>query len=93
MQKPMILGTPMAALYKRLEEGKAYASHGGDPIPDQTIINMALTNLQKIPEYNVGICKWHRRDAADKTWTDFKRFFVQKTKEVRRELEGSSNPY
>ena len=84
---------PIATLFDILEEGREYAFHGGDPVLEPTLINMALKNLSQIYKYKDYIQAWKCLPAVDKTWPNFKQIFTEAAVEIESEAKAFKNPY
>ena len=68
------------ALVAQIQEGVLFSTYADHHIPDHDVVDMATQVAMKSGLFNDAYKEWHRRDAADKTWDDWKDFWRDELK-------------
>lgn len=75
--------TPIAKLFKQIDDGIAYAKAGNDVMSDERIVRIALKIVTATGRLTMPIRDWRKKAAADKTWVNFKTHFSDAYKELK----------
>ena len=89
LDAPWDPSTPIATLYKRIEDCKLFAEAGDEPLPDKKILRAALLAIESTGLYNLACDTWADKPSATKTWSNFKIFFTKESKKVKHHTTGS----
>jgi hypothetical protein len=89
LEAPWDPSTPVATLYKRIEDCKLFAEAGDEPIPDKKVLRAALLAIESTGLYNLACDTWMEKPTATKTWANFKLFFSKESKKVKHHTTGS----
>jgi hypothetical protein len=91
MQQPWDTNTPFETLIKQIEDAMVVA----DAAAPQAYTDTQVLTLSYTLVYNTGLyfneCKtWNAKDAANKTWDNFKTFFLHTQAELRLQQQATS---
>eukprot|EP00978_Attheya_sp_CCMP212_P008919 scaffold21039_cov30-Attheya_sp.AAC.2 len=86
MMKPYDPETPLATLTSQLEDGRAFAHIGLQPISENMMVTKGITLLSNTTVFNEDIKQWRRKPATEKTWEIFKTHFQRAHKERRKAI-------
>ena len=89
LDAPWDPATPIATLYKRIEDCKLFAEAGDEALPDKKILRAALLAIEATGLYNLACDNWTEKPTATKTWPNFKLFFTKESKKVKHHTTGS----
>jgi len=80
----------LAIYYKRLQDFKTYAAQGDETISDANLMNMAIRHLRATGHFHKAIRDWKDKQAAQKTWANFKTHFNKARKQAQQEAAHTS---
>jgi hypothetical protein len=67
---------PIKNLFQQVQDDQAFAMAGGQPYGDVMIVNVAFTLVFNTGLFPDACCAWQARAIADKTWMQFKPYFL-----------------
>jgi hypothetical protein len=90
MQSPWDPNTPFETLIEQIEDSMEMADAAAQAYTDAQVLTLSYTLV-----YNTGLyfdeCKtWNTKAAADKTWDEFKTFFLHAQSELRLQQQATS---
>ena len=65
-------------LQKQINDGTIYAIFTGHQIPDNEVVDVAITLIIQTGLFSTQYKQWHERADGQKTWTHFKDFWKAK---------------
>ena len=89
LDTPWDPSTPIATLYKRIEDCKLFAEAGDEPLSDKKVLRAALLAIEATGLYNLSCDTWNEKPKTTKTWANFKIYFTKESKKVKHHTTGS----
>eukprot|EP00978_Attheya_sp_CCMP212_P009054 scaffold21347_cov54-Attheya_sp.AAC.4 len=86
IMKPYDPEKPLATLTSQLEDGRAFAHIGLQPLSKNMMATKGITLLLSTAVFNEDTKQWRRKPEAEKTWTVFKTHFQRAHKEWRKAI-------
>lgn len=72
---------PILKLWAKLKTIQAFATAGGDPISDETLMGNTLLLFESTGLHRDAVTMWRHQPATAKTWANFVPFFTAEEKE------------
>lgn len=78
--------TSIDTFWSHIKERRAFATAGGNPISERTVVGSVIANFERNGLFPLAINKWNDLDSADQTFERLKSEFTKADKERRRLL-------
>ena len=83
--------TPIETLFEELDDEQKFAAKGGETIHDSQVVRWAYENVSATGLFSSACKKWRERTSADKTWDNFKTYFIKEEDDHSRNSPTSSD--
>ena len=90
LSQPWDHTTPIQQLYNRMEECQLYAEAGDEPISDKRLMRHTLQAIRDTGLYNTACDEWNDTAPTEKTWINFKLFFIKKNNNLEKHTTGTT---
>lgn len=84
MMKEWDQNTPVEFVIRQIERAREFAADALQPYTDAQALTIANNLIAGKSLFVDPVKEWNRKDAADKTWTNFKTHYIQAQKEIRQ---------
>ena len=91
MRAPLDPIQPLEVFFTRLEECQEFASAGNSPYTAQQVLNIAYQTLFTSGVYGDGCKDWRRKEAAEKTWANFKAHFANEYLDLKENQPSTTS--
>ena len=86
LQRPWAPTDAIDTVWANINECRAFAVAGEDPISDRTTIAAALLTLERTGQFTLAVHEWHNKPAAEKTYANLVTHFNAADRERLRLL-------
>ena len=80
---------PIADLFEQLKQGQRFAARGNETIHDSQLVRWGYQNIRNTGLFDRACEKWRKKEAKDKTWVEFKKYF-RLAEDDRRKNESTT---
>lgn len=77
MMAPWDPSSPFETLIKQIEDAVDYADRGDNPFTPKQVVSAALHHIESTGLFEPEIKEWKAKTAEEKTWANFKKFFMK----------------
>ena len=85
--------TPIETVFTKVLQCQRFATAGGDPISDLTVLRNTLDVFERSGALEDAITDWRKKAVADRTWTNFQTHFKQANRECKRKATSKEAGY
>lgn len=83
MKEPIDTSVPIDVYFKRIDDAVQFAADGDTPFTTEQILHTAFHAILTTGLYTDEAKAWRKKDAADKTWANFKTHFAEAYHDMR----------
>ena len=90
MRAPWDIETPIEAYFLKVKECKDMAIDAEEPFTDRQLVQIMLSQMEKVVDFKEEIKRWKRKTDAEKTIENFEAHFTEAYEDLLEEMENAA---